>query len=41
MDRLELEAWWMDGKSRRAYSLVAYRPGQLNEADFAAGMLRE
>ena len=41
LDRLELEAWWMDGSSRRVYSLVAYRPGQLNAADFAAGMLRE
>jgi general secretion pathway protein I len=39
LDRLELEAWWMDGASRRTYTLVAYRPGVLTEADLAAGGL--
>ena len=41
LERLELEAWWMDGSARRAYTLVAYRPGMLTEADFAAGAWRE
>ena len=41
LERLELGAWWMDGSARRAYTLVAYRPGMLTEADFAAGALRE
>ena len=40
LDRLELEAWWMDGSARRAYTLVAYRPGVLTEADFLTGGLR-
>lgn len=39
LDRLELEAWWLDGNARRAYTLVAYRPGILSEADFAGGAL--
>lgn len=41
LDRLELQAWWMDGNARRIYTLVAYRPGTLFEADFAGGALRE
>ena len=40
LDRMELEAWWMDGGARRSYSLVAYRPGILTEADLAAGALK-
>jgi type II secretion system protein I len=41
LERLELETWWMDGGQRRSYTLVAYRPGMLLAADFAAGVLRE
>ena len=41
LERLELEAWWMDGAQRRVYDLVAYRPGVLLDTDFASGMLRE
>jgi general secretion pathway protein I len=41
LDRLELTAWWMDGGARRVYTLVAYRPGMLLEADFASGVLRQ
>ncbi len=42
LERLELEAWWMDGAARRAFTLVAYRPGVLTEADLIApGVVRE
>ncbi|MBY0505133.1 MAG: prepilin-type N-terminal cleavage/methylation domain-containing protein [Bryobacteraceae bacterium] len=41
LDRLELEAWWMDGGSRRTYTLTGYRPGVLTEADLLGGILRE
>ena len=41
LDRLQLDAWWMDGGARRVYTLVAYRRGMLLETDFAAGVLRE
>jgi len=42
LERLALEAWWLDGAARRAYTLVAYRPGVLIEADFIApGVVRE
>ncbi len=41
LERMELEAWWMDGGARRTYTLVAYRRGVLYEADFIAGALRE
>lgn len=42
LDRLELEAWWTDGAVRRAFILVAYRPGVLTEADLIApGVVRE
>jgi len=41
LERLQLDAWWMDGGARRVYTLVAYRPGTLYETDWAAGVLRE
>ncbi len=40
LERLELEAWWLDGSARRAYTLVAYRAGILYEADLAGGVAR-
>ena len=41
LDRLQLDAWWMDGGSRRIYTLVAYRPGVLSDKDFVSGIMRE
>jgi general secretion pathway protein I len=41
LDRLQLDAWWMDGTQRRVYTLVAYRRGVLTENDFVAGMMRQ
>ena len=33
VDRIELEIWWMDGPTRRSFSLDAYRRGILREED--------
>jgi len=34
VDRIELEIWWMDGSTRRAFSLDGYRRGILRPEDF-------
>jgi general secretion pathway protein I len=33
MDRVELEIWWMDGQTRRAYTLEGFRRGILKAGD--------
>jgi prepilin-type N-terminal cleavage/methylation domain-containing protein len=33
VDRIELEIWWMDGATRRAFSLEGYRRGVLQPGD--------
>lgn len=33
MDRIELEIWWMDGRTRRSFSLDGYRRGILRPED--------
>lgn len=40
MDRLELEAWWTNGGTRRTVKLETYRRGFLQPPDFAGGVLR-
>ena len=33
MDRVELEIWWMDGQTKRAYTLEGFRRGILKPGD--------
>jgi general secretion pathway protein I len=33
MDRVELEVWWMDGQTRRAFTLEGFRRGILKPGD--------
>lgn len=33
VDRIQLEIWWMDGQTRRAFSLEAFRRGVLQNGD--------
>jgi prepilin-type N-terminal cleavage/methylation domain-containing protein len=33
VDRVELEVWWMDGATRRAFSLEGFRRGVLQQGD--------
>ncbi len=33
MDRVELEIWWMDGQTRRAFTLEGFRRGILRPGD--------
>jgi prepilin-type N-terminal cleavage/methylation domain-containing protein len=33
VDRIQLEIWWMDGETRHAYSLEAFRRGVLQAGD--------
>lgn len=33
LDRIQLEIWWMDGRTRHAYTLEAYRRGILQPGD--------
>ncbi len=33
VDRIELEVWWMDGTTRRAFSLEGFRRGVLQRGD--------
>ncbi|MDX2179621.1 MAG: hypothetical protein SFV18_08525 [Bryobacteraceae bacterium] len=40
LDRIELEAWWGVGASRRSFTLEAYRRGFLRPEDFAGEALR-
>lgn len=37
IDRVELEAWWINGSSRKSIKLESFRRGQLQPADIAAG----
>jgi general secretion pathway protein I len=36
IDRVELEVWWRSGQSIRTYTLDAYRPRPLTDADLSA-----
>jgi general secretion pathway protein I len=36
LDRVELEVWWMDGATRRAFSLEGFRRSLLLEGDVSA-----
>jgi general secretion pathway protein I len=40
VDRIELEIWWMDGATRRSFSLEGYRRGSLRPEDFGPEGLR-
>lgn len=40
VDRIALEIWWMDGATKRSYSLEGYRRGILRGEDFTDGVLR-
>jgi general secretion pathway protein I len=33
VDRVQLEIWWMDGQTRRAFALEGYRRGMLRPGD--------
>jgi hypothetical protein len=33
VDRIELQVWWMDGQTRRAFSLEGFRRGVLQQGD--------
>jgi hypothetical protein len=37
LDRVELEIWWKSGASLRTFTIDAYRPRAITEADVAAG----
>jgi type II secretion system protein I len=37
LDRVELEIWWKSGASLRTFTIDAYRPRPITEADVAAG----
>jgi type II secretion system protein I len=37
LDRVELEIWWKSGSAIRTFSIDAYRPRPITEADVAAG----
>lgn len=40
VDRVALEIWWMDGATKRSYSLEGYRRSILRGEDFTDGVLR-
>jgi type II secretion system protein I len=40
IDRVELEIWWKSGLATRTFTIDAYRPRAITEADVAAGAVQ-